>query len=132
MTFAQLMELAQTTAASVVTLVETTRESVETTRASVADTTVNVNALVASIANLVERNKANEASILALDNQIGDIDRSVGTTIICLENAIGANESAIECFELEIPPPTCFLGKSTQWWMQSVKTLTNMLLRLRC
>ena len=99
MTFAQLMELATTTATTVASI-----------SASMATTRETVTSLATSIASLVELNKASKVSILTIGVRIGDINRSVGTSIICLENAIRANELASKRFELDIPPQRATVG----------------------
>ena len=110
MSLAQLMAFATSTAESVKALTTTSAESVKALITTSAETTANVTALLASIANLVAQNTAKEASILTLNNQIGDIDLSVGTSIICLENMVGANVSAIECLAVDIPPLLATVG----------------------
>ena len=100
MTFAQLMALATTT----VELVATKNAQFRALATETATTNATATTLATSIAN-------HEASILPLASRVGEIDRSIVTLIICLENTIGATESAIERFAADIPPLYATIGE---------------------
>ena len=104
MIFAQLMELATTTAMTVALI--------SASMGSLKDATANLQAAttenMTSIASLVEITKENKASLLTLGNQLEDINMTVGTLIIRLKNAIA---TAIERLEnasyLSTPQHNC-------------------------
>ena len=113
MLFAQLMALATTTAESVATT--------NTHLRALATESATMNAQLRALATESATTKATakgfatsiasqEASIQALTNQIGDLNRSVCTSIICIENTIGTNESAIKRLAADIPPLHATIG----------------------
>ena len=113
MLFAQLMALATTTAE----LVATTNEQLRALATESATTNAQLRALTTESATtnatataLATSIASHKASTHALANRIRDLNRSVGTSIICLENKIGANELAIERLTADIPPLRTTIG----------------------
>jgi hypothetical protein len=102
MRFEQLMEVAMrtmTTVALISDLMGTLKEA----------TTKNAT----SIDHLIELTWVNKEAIVTLGNRLEDINRSVGTSIICLKHAIGANATAINHLENSsgLPPLSTTVGE---------------------